>query len=246
MRLPGPERRPSPNHGPRRGGAEPDMVVLHYTGMADAASAIDRLADPAAEVSAHYVVTERGRIVEMVAEEARAWHAGVASWGGNTDVNSRSIGIEIVNGGHAFGLPPFPEPQMAAVEALLADIVARRAIRPERVVGHACIAPGRKRDPGEKFDWRRLALGGLAVWLDPEPGGAEGPPDAAAFRRAAAAFGYGVSEGEGWDAEALAVWSAFAGRFLPGHARAAPFAAGVAHLGRLARRWPVAADTGAA
>lgn len=231
--------RPSPNFGPRRGGARPDMVVLHYTGMATTEEAIERLADPASGVSAHYVICPGGEVLGMVAEAMRAWHAGVASWGGVADVNSRSVGIEIVNPGHELGYPPFPEPQIAALEALLAGIVRRHAIPPERVLGHACVAPGRKRDPGEKLDWRRLARQGLAVWLDPEPGGkAAGGLDAARFQAAARAFGYGVPASGDWCAATLAVWQAFLARFWPARSGEPPFAAGIAHLERLAARWP--------
>jgi N-acetylmuramoyl-L-alanine amidase len=235
------EDRPSPNFGPRRGGAVPDMVVLHYTGMDTAQGAIERLADPASEVSAHYLVDLDGRVVRLVAEKMRAWHAGVASWGGVADVNSRSIGIEMVNPGHELGYPPFPEPQMAALEALLAGILARHAISPERVAGHACVAPGRKRDPGEKFDWRRLARRGLSVWLDPEQVGQDsGQGGAARFQAAARGFGYDAPDSGAWCEKTRAVWHAFAMRFLPFDADAPPHGAGVAHLERLAARWPVA------
>ncbi len=228
---------PSPNHGPRRGGAVADMVVLHYTGMAGAREAAARLADPASEVSAHYLIDTDGRVLRLVAEEMRAWHAGVAAWGGVEDVNSRSIGIELVNPGHELGYPPFPEPQLSALEALLGGIMARHAIPPERVTGHACVAPARKRDPGEKLDWRRLAQRGLAVWLDPQPGEA-GAPDAARFQAAARRFGYAAPASGRWCAATLAVWQAYLGRFWPARAGAAPFKAGVAHLERLAARWP--------
>ena len=241
--MPEIELYPSPNFGPRRGGARPDMAVLHYTGMATAAEAIARLADPASEVSAHYVIDLDGRAVAMVAEEMRAWHAGVAHWAGEGDVNSRSIGIELVNPGHELGYPPFPEPQMAGLEALLATIMSRHAIPPERVVGHACVAPARKRDPGKKLDWRRLARRGLSIWLDPEPdeAGAGGPTagaDAGRFQSAARAFGYAVPESDEWCPATLAVWQAWLARFWPARAGEAPFAAGVRHLERLARRWP--------
>lgn len=229
--------RPSPNFGPRRDGAAPDMVVLHYTGMADAAGALERLAAPGSGVSAHYVVDLDGGVTRMVPEDLRAWHAGVARWGKVEDVNSRSIGIELVNPGHELGYPPFPEPQMAALEALLADILGRHPIPAERVVGHACVAPGRKRDPGEKLDWRRLARGGLAVWLDPAPS-ADTAPDAARFQAAARRFGYAAPASGDWCAPTLAVWQAFLGRFWPARAGDGPFAAGVAHLERLAGRWP--------
>jgi len=231
------ESHSSPNFGPRRGVAAPDMIVLHYTGMDTAEAAIARLTDPASEVSAHYLVDLDGRVVRMVGEDMRAWHAGSASWGGVADVNSRSIGIEIVNPGRVLGYRPFPEPQVAALEALLADMLARHAIVPERVVGHACVAPGRKGDPGEKFDWRRLARRGLSVWLDPEPA-AQGVADAAQFQSAARRFGYGVPCSGEWCAPTRAVWHAFLMRFLPFAADAPPHGAGVGHLERLAERWP--------
>jgi N-acetylmuramoyl-L-alanine amidase len=155
---------PSPNAGPRRDGAKPDLVVLHYTGMATAEAALDRLRDPGAEVSAHYLIAEDGRLWRLVPEALRAWHAGAGQWGEVADVNSRSIGIELANAGPLAGFPPFPEPQMAALEALLAGVLGRWSIPPARVIAHSDMAPGRKADPGPKFDWRRLAAGGLAVW----------------------------------------------------------------------------------
>ena len=152
--------RPSPNFDVRT--AAISMIVLHYTGMQSAAAALDRLANPAAKVSAHYVVAEDGVVVRMVDDANRAWHAGRSWWRGITDVNSASVGIEIVNPGHEFGYRPFPEPQMAAVEALVGDIARRYAVSPAMVVGHSDIAPARKDDPGELFDWPRLARAGLA------------------------------------------------------------------------------------
>ena len=238
--MPRIEDRPSPNFGPRRGGAVPDLVVLHYTGMATAAAAIERLTDPASEVSAHYLITPDGQVVRMVAEEMRAWHGGAAVWGGVADVNSRSIGVEIANPGHELGYPPFPEAQMLGLEALLAGILAGHAILPERVVSHACVAPGRKRDPGEKFDWRRLARQELSVWLDPVPvkSPPPGPVDAARFQAAARRFGYGVPDSGEWCARTCAVWGAFVMRFLPSDTGVPPYWAGVLHLERLAARWP--------
>ena len=155
----------SPNHGDRRG-QRPELVVIHYTGMADGPSARDRLCDPAAEVSAHWLIHEDGRTEALVPEDRRAWHAGAGSWLGRDDVNSRSIGIELVNPGDS----PFPEPQMAALERLLHQILARWGIPAAGVIGHSDMAPGRKSDPGPRFDWRRLAVQGLAVW----PAGAAG------------------------------------------------------------------------
>jgi len=216
----------SPNCGPRRGGVLPDMVVLHYTAMATAKAAIARMCDPQSEVSAHYLIDRKGGLVRLVEEAQRAWHAGAGAWGGCSDVNSRSIGIELDNtGGH-----PFPEPQMAALEALLADIMRRRAIAPARIIAHSDMAPERKADPGARFDWRRLAIGGLSVWpgreTDPQGGGAQ------AFADAAARFGYSA------DFAPDAVLSAFRLRFRPW--QTGPLCAGdVADMMDLARRFPV-------
>jgi N-acetylmuramoyl-L-alanine amidase len=199
-------------------------------------------------VSAHYFVDIDGRILRLVAEEMRAWHAGVSCWGTVRDVNSRSIGIEVVNPGHDLGYSPFPEPQMAALEALLAEIRDRRAIAPERVVGHACIAPVRKRDPGERFDWRRLALAGLSVWLDPEPENRHGDEPAlsstwaARFQEAARRFGYDAPENGVWCERTGAVWRAFQSRFLPFDTGALPHGTGIRHMERLAERWPCAQE----
>ncbi|MGR3755927.1 MAG: N-acetylmuramoyl-L-alanine amidase [Tranquillimonas sp.] len=151
---------PSPNHGPRREGARPDLIVLHYTAMADARAALDWLSAPESGVSAHYLLAEDGALWQLVDEERRAWHAGAGRWGAVTDVNSRSVGIELANDGAS----PFPEPQMLGLEALLDGLSRRWRIRPERVIGHSDMAPGRKIDPGPRFDWRRLALGGRSIW----------------------------------------------------------------------------------
>lgn len=155
--------RPSPNHDDR-GGAAIDMLVLHYTGMTSGAAAIDRLCDPAAKVSAHYTVDEDGTVYAHVPEERRAWHAGVSHWAGVDNINSRSIGIEIVNPGHEFGYRAFPEAQIAALIELCSGILARHAIPPTRVLGHSDVAPARKNDPGELFPWQRLADAGIGVW----------------------------------------------------------------------------------
>lgn len=149
---------PSPNFGDRRGCDAPDMVILHYTGMATAQAALDRLCDPAPEVSCHYLIAETGAVYQLVDETRRAWHAGTSYWQGETDINSRSIGIELANPGPLCGCPPFAAAQMDALAGLLATLQTRWAIPADRVLGHADVAPGRKADPGAKFDWDRLGL----------------------------------------------------------------------------------------
>ncbi len=140
------------------------MVVIHYTGMRDRDTALARLCDPAAGVGAHYLIDEDGSVHRLIDEGRRAWHAGEARWRGETDVNGRSLGIELVNPGHEFGYRPFPEPQMAALEDLALDIVKRHPILARNIVGHSDVAPRRKADPGELFDWRRLAEKGIGLW----------------------------------------------------------------------------------
>ena len=196
---------PSPNFDERR--LPISILVLHYTGMQDAPSAIAWLANPESKVSAHYVVTEDGQVVRMVDEANRAWHAGRSHWRGITDVNSASIGIEIVNTGHEFGYRPFPEEQMSALIPLIADIVDRHDIAPGNVVGHSDVAPARKQDPGELFDWPRLAKLGLAL---PVPDGRLVDPywSDSAFLLALERFGYDISEGR-------AATVAFQRRFRP-------------------------------
>jgi N-acetylmuramoyl-L-alanine amidase len=154
----------SPNFDDRPPGQAIDMLVLHYTGMRDATAALDRLVDPAAQVSAHYLIDEDGAIVRLVDEAKRAWHAGVSGWRGQAGVNARSIGIELVNPGHEFGYRAFTEPQMRALEDLARAILARHPIPARNVVGHSDVAPTRKSDPGELFDWRRLAVSGIGLW----------------------------------------------------------------------------------
>ena len=158
---------PSPNHGERAGGRAPDMILLHYTGIPDADAALERLCSPASEVSTHYFVHEDGRIVQCVREERRAWHAGSGSWQNDVDINSCSIGIEIVNPGHDHGYPDFPLRQIAAVITLCRGIIARRNIPADRILAHSDIAPPRKKDPGEKFPWRRLHESGVGHWVEP-------------------------------------------------------------------------------
>jgi N-acetylmuramoyl-L-alanine amidase len=155
---------PSPNHDER--GQAVDMLVLHYTGMRSGADAIARLRDPASRVSCHYVVEEDGAVFRLVAEDRRAWHAGVSHWRGQSLLNGRSIGIEIVNPGHEFGYRPFPALQMAAVCDLCLGIIARHGIAARDVVAHSDVAPDRKEDPGELFDWQGLAANGVGLWPD--------------------------------------------------------------------------------
>jgi N-acetylmuramoyl-L-alanine amidase len=151
---------PSPNHGERRNGRTPDCILLHYTGMPTGEGALARLCDPEAEVSSHYLVFEDGSVLQLVSEARRAWHAGAGRWKDDTDLNSCSIGVEIVNPGHDGALPPYPKAQIEAVASLCRDIAARHAIAAERILAHSDIAPGRKRDPGEHFPWETLhALG---------------------------------------------------------------------------------------
>ena len=185
-----PIQRPSPNFDERRHPVS--MVVLHYTGMPTATAALDRLTDPEAKVSTHWVVAEDGQVVSLVDEGLRAWHAGKSWWRGISDVNSASIGIEIVNPGHEFGYRPFPDEQMAAVEALVAAALKRFPIDPANVVGHSDIAPARKDDPGELFDWPRLARAGLAT---PVPKGGVDPNwTDAGFLAALTRYGYDIAD----------------------------------------------------
>jgi N-acetylmuramoyl-L-alanine amidase len=189
----------SPNHGERRGHGRPNCVILHYTGMPTGEAALKTLTDSASQVSAHYLVWEDGAIDQLVSESRRAWHAGKALWKGESDLNSASIGIEIVNRGHDGGSPPFPERQIAATIALVRDVCTRWRIGPERVLAHSDVAPARKQDPGEVFPWDQLWRAGVGRWTEPAPlaGGAlfaheeEGPP-VRALQAMLALYGYGV------------------------------------------------------
>ncbi|MBM9595318.1 N-acetylmuramoyl-L-alanine amidase [Roseitranquillus sediminis] len=212
--------RPSPNHGPRRGGVRPDLIVLHYTAM-ERDAALERLCDPAAAVSSHWLIDRRGEAFHLVDEELRAWHAGMGSWGAVTDVNSRSIGIELEGDGSQY-----PAPLMEALTRLLRDIMARRDIHPARVIGHSDMAPGRKCDPGPLFDWRGLAHAGLSVW--PEAGEDEPSGTDAALLR----FGYPAFVSPQLRLEAFRL------RFRPGASGPADAVdAGLAF--DLARRFPI-------
>ncbi|MEO1747932.1 MAG: N-acetylmuramoyl-L-alanine amidase [Pseudomonadota bacterium] len=158
----------SPNFGDRKEGLQPSIIVLHYTGMGTGQEAQDWLCNPDSNVSCHYLVHEDGRIIQMVPESKRAWHAGAGSWHGEHDINSRSVGIEIVNVGHP-ELPAFPDKQVDAVISLTQAIITRHKIELKNVIGHSDMAPGRKIDPGEMFPWKRLAEAGVALHIDPEP-----------------------------------------------------------------------------
>jgi N-acetylmuramoyl-L-alanine amidase len=213
--------RPSPNHDERMLAA--DILLLHYTGMTSTAAAIERLCDPAAKVSSHYVVNEDGNVLQLVPEARRAWHAGLSSWNGVSDINSRSIGIEIANPGHSYGYPDFPEPQIAAVIALCSDIVKRRRIRAERVLAHSDVAPRRKRDPGEKFPWARLYRAGVGAWVTPSPirpgtrlARGDSGPDVAEMQAALRRYGYGIEATGVYDDLTEAVVTAFQRHFRVG------------------------------
>ena len=215
--------RPSPNHDERPAGADIDVLLLHYTGMPTAAGALDRLCDPAAKVGAHYLIDEDGAVYALVDEDRRAWHAGVSYWRGERDINGRSIGIELVNPGHEFGYRPFPEPQMRALIGLCRDILARHAIPAARVLGHSDVAPARKEDPGELFDWPRLAAEGIGLWPTGELTvsarqtlalGAAGPA-AQKLRRALAAFGYEAAGDGRYDTDLAVIVKAFQRHWRP-------------------------------
>jgi N-acetylmuramoyl-L-alanine amidase len=191
------------------------MLILHYTGMRTAKEALDRLCDPAAMVSAHYLIDEDGTITRLVAEEQRAWHAGIASWRGRSDINGASIGIELVNPGHEFGYRRFPEPQMAALETLARDIFRRHPIPPRGVIGHSDVAPLRKQDPGELFDWPRLARAGIGFWPDFAAGGPATMPGLREIQSSLAAIGYVCPQSGAQDAATTAALLAFQRHFRP-------------------------------
>lgn len=227
--------RPSPNFDAR---TRPiDLIVLHYTGMQSAEAALARLCDPAPKAgdypgpwqsegvdpnaplgraSAHYVVDEAGAIHSLVAEENRAWHAGASSWEGEGDINARSIGVEIVNGGHDFDLPEFPAAQIDAVVMLLRDVFERwPQLNPRRVVGHSDIAPERKRDPGEKFPWKRLADAGVSIWPEHVATQLSSDDPIAEVQQQLALIGYGVRQTGFMDPVTKAALIAFQRRFRP-------------------------------
>ncbi len=214
---------PSPNFDARKGGP-PDMILMHYTGMQTGEAALAHLCSPGSKVSAHYVVFEDGRVVQCVSERLRAWHAGVSSWAGETDINSRSIGIEVVNPGHEFGYRDFPLRQVAALIALCRSIIIRHGpISSERVLAHSDVAPARKEDPGEKFPWQLLYDSGIGHWTRPAPLSVEGetlnPGDEGdavrELQHTLHAYGYGIEENGRYDDSTRQVVTAFQRHFRP-------------------------------
>ena len=234
------EHHPSPNHGERAAGRPVDILLLHCTGMPSAERALRWLCDPESGVSSHYFVFEDGRVAHLVDESRRAWHAGQSFWAGETDVNSRSIGIELANPGHEFGYKPFPEAQIGGVIALCRDILSRHPIPGRRVLAHSDVAPHRKQDPGELFPWRELHEAGIGYWVEPEPIGA-GPrlgqgDEGASVARLRAKFGdygYGLAPGPDFDADTAAVVRAFQRRFRPALVDGVADASTLATLDRL-------------
>ena len=220
---------PSPNFNDRR--FPLDMLVLHYTGMGTSESALKRMCDEDAQVSAHYMVDEYGRIFQLVAEDKRAWHAGVSVWQGDEDLNSRSIGIEIANGGHNVptpdgGLPPYPPQQIEAVITLCQAILERHDIPQTRVVGHSDIAPDRKDDPGEHFPWQLLSDAGVGLWPDAvDPASVEGEglssgatgPMVSRLQQSLTIIGYGIDDTGTYDDRTEAVVRAFQRRWNQRH-----------------------------
>lgn len=213
---------PSPNFGERNKGLRPDMIVLHYTGMPDVEGAIARLCTAGTDVSTHYIVLEDGRVVQSVPEAKRAWHAGVGVWAGEEDINSCSIGIEIINRGHDWGYPDFPGRQIAAVIALCRGIMLRHDLPAHRVLGHSDVAPSRKKDPGEKFPWHSLANSGVGHWVRPARVvrgdlmklGAVGD-DVSALQTALGRYGYGIAASGRYDPATVDVVTAFQRHFRP-------------------------------
>jgi N-acetylmuramoyl-L-alanine amidase len=199
------------------------MIVLHYTGMRTGAAALERLCEAGSDVSAHYLVFEDGKIVQCVREARRAWHAGDACWAGESDINSRSIGIEIVNPGHDWGYADFPDAQTDAVIALCRDILARRSIPRDRVLAHSDVAPARKQDPGEKFPWARLAAAGVGHWVAPAPIDGSGAgltlddrgPMVRDLQAQLADYGYRIDASGSYDAQTRDVVAAFQRHFRP-------------------------------
>jgi N-acetylmuramoyl-L-alanine amidase len=213
----------SPNHEERAGGHVPDLLLLHYTGMQNTLAALARLRDNnEPRVSSHYLIDEEGSILQLVPEERRAWHAGLAFWAGESDINSCSIGIEIANPGHDFGYPDFPPHQIGAVIALCKDIISRHKIPADRVLAHSDVAPGRKQDPGEKFPWRQLHEQDVGHWVEPAAiveapflGIGDCGSSVSELQMHLAGYGYGISVTGNFDAATRDVVAAFQRHFRP-------------------------------
>ena len=207
---------PSPNHGVRKGDRIPDSILLHYTGLPDGECALRQLCDPAAQVSAHYLIWEDGRLTQLVPESRRAWHAGQGVWAGESDMNDVSIGIEIANAGHRGSLPDYPLAQIETVIALCRDIVERWRIRPERVLAHSDVSHWRKIDPGENFPWWRLAKAGIGHFVPPSAI-EDGPrlelgnsgPEVLELQEKLARYGYGLAVTGVYDERTMSVVAAF-------------------------------------
>src|SRR5262245_44421271 len=216
MRL---RQSPSPSHDARPAGTAVDILLLHYTDMRSCKEAVERLRDPAARVSAHYCVGRDGTVHMLVPEERRAWHAGLSFWAGARDIHGRSIGIELDNPGHQFGYQPFPDAQMEALAELCTGILARHPIPAHRVLGHSDVAPARKIDPGELFDWPRLAAAGIGLWPDAtafaDPGPADRGKALATVQSQLARFGYEVTITGIADSRSRAALAAFQRHFHP-------------------------------
>ena len=244
----------SPAHGKYEGSLSPNrssrcgmraaLVILHYTGMKSSQAALQRLCDPSAKVSAHYLIDETGEVLGLVPEAERAWHAGRSFWAGERGINAASIGIELAHLGHVVGLPAYPEAQVVALEALLADILLRRRMGPAAVLGHSDVAPTRKRDPGEWFPWNRLAANGLAVWT-PGPGavGAKSPGigDARRMIEALERIGYDTGGCGLRTSVAQASFRAFQRRFRPWELGRPLNRGAITHAEEIAEKWPGAA-----
>ena len=213
----------SPNHEERKSGRLPAMLLLHYTGMRSSLAALARLREESEpRVSSHYLIDDEGTIIQLVPEAGRAWHAGLASWAGESDINSCSIGIEIANPGHEFGYADFPPHQIGAVIALCKDILARHMIPADRVLAHSDVAPGRKQDPGEKFPWRKLHESGVGHWVAPAPiedapflGVGDCGSGVSELQMLLADYGYGISMTGNYDAATRDVVMAFQRHFRP-------------------------------
>lgn len=236
----------SPNIEPRKAGLFPRYLILHYTGMDSAEKACNWLCVPESKVSCHYLIDEQGAITQMVGEELRAWHAGVSTWEDEIDINSASIGIEIQNPGHSGGYPDFPLPQMQAVAALSKDIITRHAIKAQHVLAHSDVAPGRKVDPGEKFDWHYLHAQGVGHWVEPEPVSSgvflqEGDTGQSvlALQGMLKMYGYGIECHGQYDKRTRQVVEAFQRHFRPAKVDGVADQSSVATLHKLLKARPV-------